>query len=244
MSDQAKRGRRPAGAPEDWKERRPAGAPDEQIQEASAQEAAAEGGSLPDSGKHPPKDESASAPKDETESAAAVDADLDALLTDVKRERDEYLVIAQRARADFENYRKRAARDAQEAERRGKAGLARELLPALDNLERALRAAGLDPDAGAPEGREGDPVSEEVSGQEALARGVALVHGELRAALERAGVETYDPTGEKFDPTQHEALSVRGGADSVDAGVVVETLEKGYRLDGQVLRPARVVVSE
>ncbi len=193
-------------------------------------------GLLPDRGKNPPKGES--------ESAAAVDADLDALLADVKRERDEYLQLARRARADFENYRKRAAREAQEAERRGKAALARELVPALDNLERALRAAGVDPEAGPTgQGPEEAP-SEEVSAHEALARGVALVHGELRAALERAGVESYDPTGEKFDPTQHEALAVRSGEDGVDAGVVIETLEKGYRLDGQVLRAARVVVSE
>jgi molecular chaperone GrpE len=162
----------------------------------------------------------------------------------VRRERDEYLELAQRARADFENYRKRAAREVQEAERRGKAAVARELLPALDNLERALRAAGVDPDAGASADPQEGPASEEVSAQEALARGVALVHRELRAALERAGMETYDPTGEPFDPTEHEALSVRAGVDGVDAGVVVETLEKGYRLDGQVLRAARVVVSE
>ena len=180
----------------------------------------------------------------ETESAAAVDADFDALLADVRRERDEYLEIAQRARADFENYRKRAAREIRDAERRGKTTLARELLPALDNLERALRAAGIDPEAGTTADRGGEPPSEEVSAHEALARGVALVYGELRGALERAGVETYDPTGEKFDPTQHEALSVRGGEDGVEAGVVIETLDKGYRLDGQVLRAARVVVSE
>jgi molecular chaperone GrpE len=193
-------------------------------------------GLVPDSGKNPPKGES--------ESAAAVDADLDALLADVKRERDEYLQLARRARADFENYRKRAAREAQEAERRGKAALARELVPALDNLERALRAAGVDPEAGPTDQGPEEAPSEEVSAHEALARGVALVHGELRAALERAGVESYDPTGEKFDPTQHEALAVRSGEDGVDAGVVIETLEKGYRLDGQVLRAARVVVSE
>jgi len=90
----------------------------------------------------------------------------------------------------------------------------------------------------------GEPVSEEVSAREALARGVELVHGELRRALERAGVETYDPTGERFDPAQHEALAVRSGADGVEAGTVIETLEKGYRVDGQVLRAARVVVSE
>jgi molecular chaperone GrpE len=176
------------------------------------------------------------------DAAARVDSDLDALLADTKRERDEYLEIAQRARADFENYRKRAARETQEAERRGKAAVARELLPALDNLERALRASGIDPTGEESDG--GEPRSEEVSGQEALARGVALVHRELRAALERSGVETYDPIGERFDPNQHEALSVRPGEDGVDSGVVVETLERGYRLDGQVLRAARVVVSE
>ena len=71
----------------------------------------------------------------------------------------------------------------------------------LDNLERALRAAGIDPESGTPSGEEpGEAPSEEVSAHEALARGVALVYGELRAALERAGVETYDPTGERFDP--------------------------------------------
>ena len=227
--------RRPAGAPDE--ERRPAGAP-EQVGEAAA--GPGDGASLPDSGKKAPTEARGGS---EDESAAAVDADLDALLADVRRERDEYLEIAQRARADFENYRKRAARDAQDAERRGKAALARELLPALDNLERALRAAGIDlePETSADQG---EPPSEEVSAHEALARGVALVYRELRAALERAGVETYDPTGERFDPTQHEALSVRTGDESVAAGVVIETLEKGYRLDGQVLRAARVVVSE
>ncbi len=180
----------------------------------------------------------------ESESAAVVDADLDALVADTRRERDEYLELAQRTRADFENYRKRAAREAQEAERRGKAAIARELLPALDNLERALRAAGVDPDGGASADQQRAPLSEEVSAREALARGVALVQRELRAALERAGVETYDPIGERFDPNEHEALAVRADVDGADAGVVIETLEKGYRLDGQVLRAARVVVSE
>jgi molecular chaperone GrpE len=225
--------KRPAGAPEE--ERRPAGAPDQHVEAAGAEEAMGE--LLSDSGKSPPKGES--------ESAAAVDADLDALLADVKRERDEYLEIAQRARADFENYRKRAVRETREAERRGKAELARELVPALDNLERALRAAGIDPETGTPSGQHpGEAPSEEISAHEALARGVALVYGELRAALQRAGVETYDPTGEKFDPETSEVLSVRAGGDGVDPGVVIETIDKGYRLDGQVLRAARVVVSK
>src|SRR5215204_3945595 len=173
--------------------------------------------------------------------AAEVEQDLDALLADVKRERDEYLALAQRARADFENYRKRAARESEEAERRGKISVARELLPALDNLERALKSTGLDLSSGRPAQ---DAPSEEVSAQEALARGVALVYGELRAALERSGVETFDPTGERFDPTTSEALATRPAQDGVESGVVIETLERGYCLDGQVLRAARVVVSE
>ncbi|MFL5892468.1 MAG: nucleotide exchange factor GrpE [Solirubrobacterales bacterium] len=187
--------------------------------------------------------------------AAEVEHDLDALLADVKRERDEYLQLAQRARADFENYRKRAARETQDAERRGKASVARELLPALDNLERALKSTGLDPATGRPaadseptseeqDAEAYDTPSEEVSAQEALARGVALVYGELRSALERAGVETYDPAGEPFDPTTSEALATRSAGDGAESGRVIETLERGYRLDGHVLRPARVVVSE
>jgi molecular chaperone GrpE len=240
--------RRPAGAPDG--EQRPAGTPPEQVREAG--EEPRDRAFVPDGGKNAPPGEAGS----DGEDATAVDADCDALLADVQRERDEYLETAPRARADFENYRKRAAREAQEAERRGKATLAGELAPALDNLERALRAAGVDPETGEPAhghsraehghaetgAREGE--AEHAAGTDDVARGVALVYGELRAALERAGVETYDPTGEKFDPTQHEALSVRPGEDGVDAGVVIETLEKGYRLDGQVLRAARVVVSE
>jgi len=225
--------RRPAGAPDDWDGRQPAGAPDEHVED---QDDAALGGLVPDSGRNPPSDE--------RDSAAAVDADLDALLADVKRERDEYLEIAQRARADFENYRKRAGREAQEAERRGKAGLARALVPALDNLERALHAAGIDPETGAAAADPADAPSEEVSAHEALARGVALVYRELRVALARTGVETYDPTGERFDPETSEVLSVQAGGDGVEPGVVIETIDKGYRLDGQVLRAARVVVSE
>jgi molecular chaperone GrpE len=157
----------------------------------------------------------------ENADAEGVEADLDALLADVRRERDEYLELARRAKADFENYRKRAAKDTEAAEARGKATLARELVPAVDNLERALKAADADSE---------------------LARGVELVLRELESTLQRAGVEAYDPVGERFDPAWHEALSTRP-ADDEEAGVVVETLERGYRLDGQVLRPARVVVS-
>jgi molecular chaperone GrpE len=172
--------------------------------------------------------EETAAQREEREAEERVERDLDEL-GEAKRERDEYLELARRTRADFENYRKRVAKESSEALARGKATLARELIPVIDNLERALEAAS------AP--------SAEVSAQEALARGVALVHEDLRGRLRDAGVEAYDPIGERFDPALHEALSTRSREGS-EAGVVVETVEKGYRLNGQVLRPARVVVSE
>lgn len=172
--------------------------------------------------------------------ADAVSEDLDEL-TAAQRERDEYLELAQRTKADFDNYRKRVAKEASEALARGRAELARDLVPVLDNLERAVAAAGIEPAGSGP--GPGEAPSEEVSAPDALARGVALVLAELRATLERAGVEAYDPAGERFDPAWHEALQTRPG-EGVEAGTVLETLERGYRLDGQVLRPARVVVSE
>jgi molecular chaperone GrpE len=143
-------------------------------------------------------------------------------LTVVTRERDEYLDLARRSQADFENYRKRAAREAAAAGERARGGLVRELLPVVDNLERALGSAG---DEGGH-----------------LAEGVALVHSELIAVLERHGVEQFDPSGEQFDPSWHEALSTRP-EEGAAPGVVLDVVEKGYRSAGSVLRPARVVVS-
>lgn len=146
-----------------------------------------------------------------------------------QRERGEYLALAQRTQADFENYRKRAARDAAAAGERAKSGLVRELLPVVDNLERALDASN------AGERGDGQPA-------EHLADGVRLVHSELVAVLARNGVEAFDPRGEKFDPELHEALSMRS-EEGAEPGTVLDVVEKGYRLSGAVLRPARVVVS-
>jgi molecular chaperone GrpE len=143
-------------------------------------------------------------------------------LARAERERDEYLDLARRAQADFENYRKRAAKEAAAAGERAKSGLVRELLPVVDNLERALTSAA--------------------EGEQHLAEGVRLVHSELIAVLERNGVQQFDPVGERFDPTEHEALSTRG-QDGAEPGVVLDVVEKGYRTNGTVLRPARVVVS-
>jgi molecular chaperone GrpE len=174
----------------------------------------------------------------EGESGDEVAAELDEL-AQAQRERDSYLELAQRARADFENYRRRVANQSADAERRGKVSVAQGLLPALDNLERALAASGVDLEP--PEEPE-EPLSAEVSARDALASGVALVLNELRGALERSGVVSYDPAGERFDPTLHEAIST-GEANGAESGTVIETLQRGYRVDDQVIRPARVVVA-
>lgn len=160
-----------------------------------------------------------------------VEKDLDALLADTQRERDEYLDLARRTKADFENYRKRMAAETQAAAARGKAELAIGLIGVIDNLERALVAAGID--AG----------EEKQAPEEPLAQGILLTYRELCAVLERGGVEAYDPKGEKFDPQWHEALSTQP-VDGSESGLVVEVLQKGYRFGDQVIRPARVVVSE
>jgi molecular chaperone GrpE len=172
--------------------------------------------------------------REETEAAEAVELDLDSLVADTRRERDEYLELAQRTKADFENYRKRMAAETKAAAARGKAELAAGLVSVIDNLERALTSAQIDPGA-ALEGKA------EVDGP--LEQGIVLTFRELNSTISRAGVEAFDPAGEAFDPNWHEAIQTRP-VDNTTSGEVVETLQKGYRLDGQILRPARVVVSE
>ena len=168
-----------------------------------------------------------SAPPAGEAAAADVENDLGALLADAEAKRDEYLELARRAQADFENYRKRMAAEVQAAALRGKVEVARGVVPVLDDLERALQAAGLDP--------EGDS-------EDGLAHGVLLVFRNLRETLARSGVEVVDPKGEKFDPNFAEALSTVQ-VEGTEAGVVVEVMQKGYRFEGLLIRPAMVVVA-
>ena len=162
------------------------------------------------------------------DASAQIEQDFEALLVDAQRERDEYLDLAKRTKADFENFRKRMTAEVQAASARGKAEVIREVVPVLDDLERAIQAAGLDP--------EGDS-------EDGLSHGVLLVFRSLRDSLSRNGVEAVDPKGEKFDPMEHEALSTVQ-AEGVESGNVVEVMQKGYRFGEQLIRPARVVVSE
>jgi molecular chaperone GrpE len=139
---------------------------------------------------------------------------------------DEYLALAQRTQADFENFRKRMTRDVRAAEARGMGRLARELLPALDNLDRALAAVE----------------SSEADEEHHLTKGIRLVQSELSSALARTGIEGYATKGERFDPVHHEAVA-QTPVEGAEPGTIVEVLQSGYRLNELVLRPARVVVA-
>jgi molecular chaperone GrpE len=134
----------------------------------------------------------------------------------------DYLALAQRTQADFDNFRKRMARENAQAVDRGVAKLAKELLPALDHLELSLKAA---------------------EGHEDVVKGFALVREEFFTALAKVGIQPFSPAGEPFDPNEHEAMASQPSEDA-EPGTVIEVYQQGYRLNGAVLRPARVVVAQ
>jgi molecular chaperone GrpE len=150
-----------------------------------------------------------------------VENGLEEKLAALEAERDEYLNDLKRVAAEFENYRKRAARDQESLVARAHERLVKELLPVLDDLERALAAA-------------------EEHEEARLEEGVRLVHRELAAALEREGLAEIETNG-AFDPHVHEALLSQPS--DAEEGSVLEVVQKGYRLGDRVLRPARVVVA-
>jgi molecular chaperone GrpE len=141
----------------------------------------------------------------------------------LEAERDEYLDLAQRVQADFENYRKRAAREQERLVAHAHERLVRELLPVLDDLERALEAAERHEEA-------------------QLVEGVKLVERSLRDALRKEGLAEIETDG-AFDPHVHEALLTQP-SDGAEAGSVLEVVQRGYRLGDKVVRPARVIVAE
>jgi molecular chaperone GrpE len=142
-------------------------------------------------------------------------------LAAVTRERDEYLDTLQRVQAEFANYRKRVARDQGDLVARASERLVKQLLPVLDDLERALEFASAHEEA-------------------QLEDGVRLVHRQFADALAREGLVEIETDG-KFDPHTQEALLAQPS--EAEEGAVIQVLQKGYRLGDRVLRPARVVVS-
>jgi molecular chaperone GrpE len=139
----------------------------------------------------------------------------------LQKERDELLDTLQRVQAEFDNYRKRAARDQQSLVARAHERLVKELLPVLDDLERALEAA-------------------EAHEEAKLEEGVALVARSFAEVLRKEGLEEVHTDG-KFDPHVHEALLSQPS--EAEEGSVIEVLQKGYRLGDRVIRPARVVIA-
>jgi molecular chaperone GrpE len=157
------------------------------------------------------------------EALLAQDAAAEAPETDGPDYKDLYL----RAAAEVENVRKRARRDVDAAQARGVARLARELLPSLDNLDRALAHAE----------------AEEADEEHHLTKGIRLVQQELLGALTRVGIEPYSPEGEAFDPHVHEAVAQQPAPDGAQSGTVIQVYQPGYRYKDEVLRPAKVVVA-
>jgi molecular chaperone GrpE len=146
---------------------------------------------------------------------------LDELATATK-ERDEFRDLALRAKADFENYRKRADRKVAESRGAAIAGVVRELLPVVDNLDRALESAG--------------------DSDDAFTQGIRLVHADLHGMLDRLGLTAIDPVGESFDPNLHEAIA-QAPIEGVASNTIAEVAQKGFMLGDVVVRPARVVVA-
>jgi molecular chaperone GrpE len=178
----------------------------------------------------PPDGDSASAPEAGAAAAsvaqAADDAPAPAPEAEPKAAEPDYKDQYLRAMAELDNVRKRARRDVSQAEARGIAKLARELLPALDNFARALDAA-----ESQPENRDHH-----------LTDGIRLVQNELLSALARVGIEQDSPKGEPFDPHCHEAIAQQP-VEGAKSGTIVEVYSQGYRYRDDVLRPAKVVVA-
>jgi molecular chaperone GrpE len=142
-----------------------------------------------------------------------------------EQSRDEYLTLAQRTRADFENYQKRVQRDTAQERRYAEAPLALDLLPALDNLERATAAA------------------QQAGEKGPLVQGVAMVQNQLLDVLRRHGVTRIDAQGQPFDHDLHEAVMQQPSKD-VPPNTVLQVLEHGYRIHDRLLRAAKVIVSK
>lgn len=140
------------------------------------------------------------------------------------RERDEYLDALQRLQAEFANYRRRVVQESEQMTHRASAQVVEDLLPVLDNFDRAMKAA-IEHD------------------EKVLGGGMELVYNQLRDILTRRGLCEINAHGQPFDPNQHEAVLCRPSGEH-EEGTVVEVLEKGYQVGEKVVRPAKVVVSK
>ncbi|MCB0858833.1 MAG: nucleotide exchange factor GrpE [Solirubrobacterales bacterium] len=166
---------------------------------------------------------------------ASVEQDLNRLVEEARSQRDEYLQLAQRTKADFDNYRKRMAAESQAQVEKGRLEVVAGIIEAIDNIERVLEAAGIEQTAAL----EGElPTDAPITEQ-----GVIVSYRDLHSVLRKAGVEAFVSKGEAFDPNLHEALQALP-AEGIEPGVVIEEMQKGYSAGDNVIRHARVVVSQ
>lgn len=164
-------------------------------------------------------DSHASEPKPAAD-ASASRVDVGTLESELAGQKDQYLRLA----ADFDNFRKRITRETERNAAAQKEAFIRELLPVIDNLERAL-------------------ASDASTSPEQLREGVQMTLQQLMQLLLRHGVEPEESLGRPFDPRYHEAVSVRHDPSQPDH-VVLETFQRGYRRGNEVFRPAKVVVND
>lgn len=176
-------------------------------------------------------------------------AALEERLAAVEAERDEYLADLQRIAAEYENYRKRVAREQERLVAHAHERLVRDLLPVLDDLERAAKPSVRESGPGDGIGANGVQVPPAIGYEpdpkvqlKAVLDGVRLVEKALRAALAKEGLAEI-PTEGTFDPHVHEALMSRPD-EGAEPGSVLEVVQRGYSLGGRVVRPARVIVAE
>lgn len=149
---------------------------------------------------------------------------LDSRLAEVTAERDSYLDMARRERADFENYRKRVERDMRQIKRESLAGFLKEFFGPLDDLDRVLTESAKD------------------QSYESLSQAVRIMEENFWRALTKAGVVRIEAKGQPFDPAMHEAMAAVPSSD-VPPNTILEVYDNGYKMDDFILRPARVVVS-
>lgn len=173
---------------------------------------------------HPDAETQQSVREPQQEEAPGIgEQDLEAKLKEAEDKRDEYLQLAQRVQADFDNFRRRNRQVAAESFDDGARAFVKTILPVCDNLERALAVGSTDT---------------------TFCDGVSLVYKQLIEALEKRGVEVIDRKGERFDPEVENAVA-QAGPDEGEPGTVADVLLKGYRMGGSVLRHATVrVVAE
>lgn len=203
-------------------------APDEAEDEVIDVDAAAEvidiGGEAPEAVEEDSAGDELEALAAEIQAAKARVAELEETLGEVERERDDFKSRLLRSAADMENFRKRKEREQEETRKYGSDKLVSDLLPAVDNLERALDHA------------------EKSNEESSIADGVKMVYKQLQSSLEKHGIVGFESVGERFDPQRHEAIQQIDSTE-FDTGTVMQVFQKGYFIHDRLLRPAMAVVA-